>query len=36
MEVINILERYSDKNTERVIKALEFLFAPIWSYFAHS
>ena len=28
-EVINILKRYSDKKTERVIKSPEFLFSAV-------
>ena len=28
-EVINILKRYSDKKTERMIKSLEFLFSDV-------
>ena len=36
-EVINILKRYSDKKTERVIKSPEFLFsAVLQSHLAHS
>ena len=36
-EVINILKRYSDKQTERVIRSPEFLFsAALWPHLAHS
>ena len=36
VEVINIFKRYSDKNTEKVIKSPAFLFrAAIWSHLAH-
>ena len=37
IEAINVLKRYSDKKTERVIKSLAFLFSvAIWSYLVHS
>ena len=37
VEVINILKRYSDKKTVRVIKSPEFLFSiAIRSHLAHS
>ena len=37
IEIINILKRYSDKKTKRLIESPEFLFsATIWSHLAHS
>ena len=36
-KIINILKRYSDKKTERVIKSPDFLFsASLWPHLAHS
>ena len=37
IEDINILKRYNDKKTERVIKSSEFLFSTAtWSHLAYS
>ena len=37
IDVINVLKRYSNKKTEKVVKSPAFLFsAAIWSYLAYS
>ena len=37
IEFINVLKRYSDKKTKRLIKSPAFLLSvEIWSYLAHS
>ena len=36
IEVKNILQRCSDKKTERALKLPAFLFAAIWSHLVHS